>query len=107
MPIWVRSWIASPTASIASSAGWIWLQPRHGAKFPASPTLIERVFEKRQMEERRLAVPIGLLHRPPRRGLQQFLQLLLPELGHGGGAVAACLLARRDEIEGAVLHPLD
>src|SRR5262245_17638627 len=27
------------------------------------------------------------LHRPPRRGLQQLLQLLLPEFGHGGGAV--------------------
>src|SRR5262245_29654541 len=46
----------------------------------------------------------GWLHRPPGHALQEFLQLLLPELRHAGGAVAAGVGARRNEVEAAVLH---
>src|SRR5882724_3027214 len=47
------------------------------------------------------------LHRPPRRRLQQFLQLPLPELRHSGGAVAARLLAARYQVKPPVLDALE
>src|SRR4029079_17331904 len=46
-------------------------------------------------------------HRAPRRGSQQFLDLLLPKLGHAGGAVAAGVFAARYQIHAAILDALE
>src|SRR5262245_16673015 len=47
------------------------------------------------------------LHCPLWHLLQELLQLAGEEFGHAGGAVAARVLARRDQVEAPVLHPLE
>src|SRR5262245_28395445 len=47
------------------------------------------------------------LHCPLWHLLQELLQLPGEEFGHAGGAVAARVLARRNQVEAPVLHPLE
>src|SRR5262245_62858055 len=47
------------------------------------------------------------LHCPLWHLLQELLQFAGEEFGHAGGAVAARVLARRDQVEAPVLHPLE
>src|SRR5829696_9370897 len=62
----------------------------------------------RRFAARRLCGAGSLLRtrRPPRRGVQERRELLGVELRHAGGAVAARLLAGRDEKQAAVLDAL-